>query len=343
MLNKNTKLPGIIIATVIGQSRSDVDPRGVLPLKTARSFPTYASHLPQYKILATKKQQIAGYNVILTVKAIPPENYIVEAATAHPNLLEPKLLFLKDRLMKAAEKLLHEQPVEKGFKEEFTMFCVSRYRGDPRQFLTHGERIVPLLKSESVALSQVEIDKTIRESCLQYAKDDLTIVDWDGAFIFDRQGDWQDTIDVLEIANVNLLRLRRLDQLIDQRLDAMVDILRRVPNISRREVNAMMTELMRLRTRSVVEFEHAERDIQLVGGWYAGRLYMLASKKLQLERWRESIRQVLKSLENMSSVAAEHFSVTAEKRAEQVQQILWYIQLLGWFVLLFLEWRMFNK
>lgn len=340
MNKRPTSLPGVLIAVVIGQSRNDVSSRGVLPLKTVRSFPTYASHLPQYRVLKESKQTVDGRPVIFTVKAVPPENIIVEGRVDFPDLLADGVLAFKDHVQIAAEELLVKQGTEKHFKEEFALYCVSQYQGDPRQFFKYGQQIVPLLKSENVELSQTEVQKTITESSLQYAKDDLTIVDWDGAFIFDSHGDWQDTIDVLEIGNVNLLRLRRLDQLIDQRLDAMVDILQRVPKISNREVRSMMTELMRLRTRSVAEFEHAERDIQLIGDWYAGRLYALVSKKLHLDRWRESIRQVLESLEDMSSVAADHFSITTERRAEQIQQVLWYLQLVGWFALLFLEWRM---
>ncbi len=339
MSPKKTKLPGTILAVAIGQSASNVSTKGLTPLKTVRSFPTYASHLPEYRKLKEQKIVVQGVNVTLTLKAVPPENFIVEAKAEYDDMFGDNVLALKDAMLQAAEKLLFQQETEPDFKEEFTFFCVKAYSGDPLKFLKYADRIVPLLKSESTELSDSEIQKTIRESSLQYAKNDLTIVDWDGAFVFDTDGDWQDTIDVLEVANVNLLRLRRLDQLIDQRLDAMVDILQRVPKISNKEVRKMMTELMRLRTQSVAEFEHAERDIQLIGDWYAGRLYALASKKLHLDRWRESIKQVLESLEDISSVAADHFSISTEHRAEQIQQFLWFVQLAGWFALLFFEWR----
>ncbi len=336
-------MPGNIIAFALGQSRNDVSSRGASPLRTIRSFPTYASHLPQYKIIKEQTTTVDGRVVKLTVKAVPPENIMVEALAVVPDVFADGVLAFKDRMLLAAEALLFKQDVEPDFKEEFTLYCVRDYSGDPRKTIDHVDKIVSLIKSESVSLSQAEIDKTINESSLQYAKDDLTIVDWDGAFIFDLDGDWQDTVDVLQVANVNLLRLRHLDQQLDTRLDAMSELLRRVPNINRNEVRMMLSELMRLRAQSVIEFEHAERDIQLIGDWYAGRLYALASKKLHLERWRGSIRQVLASLEGMSTMAADHFSVTTERRAEQVQQILWYIQLVGWFVLLFLEWKLVNR
>ncbi len=336
-------VPATLIAFVIGQSQGDVSARGASTIKAVRSFPTYASHLPQYKVLKKQTATVKGQKVELTVKAVPPENILVEAQTTVSDVFSQATLGFKDEVVETAARLLLKQAVEPEFREEYTLYCIQNYRGNPRDFLIQANRIAALVKSENVELSQPEIHKTIEESSLQYAHHDLTIVDWDGAFIFDTNGDWQDTIDVLQVANVNLLRLRHLDQQLDERLDAMSSLLRRVPNISRREVRTMMSELMRLRAQSVIEFEHAERDIQLIGDWYAGRLYSLASKKLHLDRWRQSIRQVLESLEGMSTMAADHFSVTNEQRAEQIQQILWYIQLVGWFVLLFLEWRLLNR
>lgn len=339
MTGGKTTLPATIIAFVVGQAKGAVPSNGAVPLRTIRSFPTYASHLPQFKIIQQRSATVDGLPVTIVTKAVPPENMLVEVSARVPDVLQPDVLGLKDRMLLAAEHELTHQNVETTFKEEYTLYCVNEYEGDPKKFIAHGDRIAALIKSESIKLSQAEIDKTLADGMLQYAADDVTIVDWDGAFIFDIHADWQDTVDILEISNINLLRLRHLDQQLDERLDAMSGLLGRVPKIKGQEVRQMMSDLMKLRAQSVIEFEHAERDIQLIGDWYAGRLYTLASKKLHLERWRQSIRQVLASLEGMSTMAADHFSVTSERRAEQIQQLLWYVQLLGWFVLLFLEWR----
>lgn len=333
------QLPGMITAFVVGRTTKNIPHQEPSALRTVRSFPTYASHLPQFKVIHQRQTTVDGHQVTVTVKAVPPENVLVEATTNVEYIFGDDMLALKDRLLLAASHALSHHDVDPAFKEEYTFYCVREYSGDPKHLLFHDDRIAALIKSESVALSRAEIDKSISEGSLQYAVDDLTIVDWDGAFIFDQHGDWQDTIDVLEVANINLLRLRHLDQELDHRLDAMSGLLTQVPNISSARVRKMVTELMKLRAQSLVEFEHAERDIQLIGDWYAGRLYALAEKKLHLDRWRLSIRQVLSSLEGMSTMAAENFSVTTERRAEQVQQLLWYVQLIGWFVLLYLEWR----
>ena len=45
------------------------------------------------------------------------------------------------------------------------------------------------LKNEEVPLDEEEVRLTLSAS-LKYGKDDITIVDWDGAFIFDAEGDF---------------------------------------------------------------------------------------------------------------------------------------------------------
>lgn len=325
-----------IIATIVGQSRSDFSARGALEIKNIKSSPPYTGQLPRYKVVKEKPTTIDGRPVKLVLKAFPPENYVVEAVADLPDVFTPGVLAFKDKLIDQAEKMLMEQPIEKNFKEEFSFYCLRDFSGQPEQFLQHGQQIASLLKSESLPLSQAEIDKTLASS-LQYGKDDLTVVDWDGAFIFDTDGDWQDTIDFLEVANIHLVRLRFLDDQLDRRLTKMATVFKSIPKFKTKELRETIRELLSLRTQSIIEFEHAERDIQLIGDWYAAQVYNLASRKLHLDTWRRTIREKLDSLEDITTMAAENFSVTAEAQAEQKQIILWFVLQFGWFTLLLVE------
>ena len=73
------------------------------------------------------------------------------------------------------------------------------------------------MKSEKRELDENEINYTL-SSQLKYAKDDLIIVDWDGAFIFDQHGEFGESIEMLQLANLQLLRYRILDEDLDERL-----------------------------------------------------------------------------------------------------------------------------
>jgi len=335
-MNNNRKVKGKIIATIVGQSKSSLPKRGAEEIKGARSSPSYSLILPKYRIIKQQKSKINGQELELNTKAFLPENILVEASMTVDDIFSAQTLEFKEKLVDEAERLLGKQSIEKNFSEGFTMFLISGYQASPDQFLPFAEQIAMLLKSESVPLDQTEISNTLA-SKIQYTKDDLTIVDWDGAFIFDPKGDWQDTIDLLELANIHLLHLRYLDFQLDQRLEKTVKLLQKMPKVKAKEVRSTMRELMGLRTQSIIEFEETERNVKLYGDWYAAKLYDLAMRKFHIPDWSHTIREKLKSLEDIYTMAAENFSVTAETRAERIQIALWFVLILGWFLLLFFE------
>ena len=56
-----------------------------------------------------------------------------------------------------------------------------------------------------------------------YYTDDLVVLTWDRAFIYEPRGD-SDVADVLEIANAQLLEMRYYDELLDDELPRMYDL-----------------------------------------------------------------------------------------------------------------------
>jgi hypothetical protein len=329
-----------MVVLVVAQSRSSLDVSGTQSIRTSRSLPTYSAVLPSFKVVEEKTLRLKGKTVQVRIKAFPPENYVAEVWSEVPNVFDASIDTWRTQLIRLAEDLVRKYNVLEEFKEEYTLYCVRGYKGDPKAFLDERRSIVRLIKSEPLALSDQEIEETIRDGSLQYAKDDLTIVDWDGAFIFDPKGDWQETIDLLEVANVHLLRLRVLDQQLDQRLESVSSILNGMKtNISGREVNKQMALLLRTRVRSIEDFSHSARDFQLIGDWYAAKLYTLISRKLHLDDWRISLRDELDNLNGLYHAAADHFGVSAQTRAARVEQLLWFVLLLGYFVIFFIDYR----
>lgn len=339
MTPSKTSQPGTLICFVVGQGTEPVIVDGVTSSQSIKSAPPYSGQLPQVRTIRERTTKLFGRSTTVRVKAVLPEHYVVEATTTVPNIFSDSILKTKEHLLGVAKKAMAKLPVNLDFFEEYTLYCVRDYRGDPQQFFRHAHRMVALMKSERIPLSDVEVATTMENSSLQYGKNDVTILDWDGAFIFEPHGHWFETVDLLQVANTHLLRLRVLDAQLDQHLSTMMGQIERLPKIGGGKVRKIMSDLMHLRSTAIKDFEHTERDIQLIGDWYAAKLYAMAKRKFSLDRWRAAIREELSTLQEMTTMAADYFSVTNERRAEQVQQVLWYIQLIGWFVLLFLEWR----
>ncbi len=75
-----------------------------------------------------------------------------------------------------------------------------------------------LILGESGNLSRSYLATALRERFV-YFVDDLTIVQWDAAFIYDRRESAEAIGDILEFANSQLVELRTYDALLDRELD----------------------------------------------------------------------------------------------------------------------------
>jgi hypothetical protein len=257
---------------------------------------------------------------------------VVEATVSLEDILSDSTLELKRQLIVVCRSVLQEFSCGAEFDEEYSVHCISGYSGDPEVYLTlHGGRIAALLKNEAVPLDEEEVRATLSVS-LKYGKDDITIVDWDGAFIFDAAGDFQSDIELFEIANVQLLKSRVLDDELDRRLEKTLALLgspKKLPVLRSRDVRRVLKEIIGIRTQSILESEAVEHNIKLIGDWYSARLYSLIARKFHLEEWSRDIKEKLQTLEDVYTMAADNFSISYRASIE-------FVILAGWFVLLLL-------
>jgi hypothetical protein len=310
--------------------------------RTVRSSPNYPDVIPKEKVIRRFNRAVAGYDVQIVVKNYPPDVVMVEAAFDFADLESEPLLEVKGDILADGRSLLDQYRCNGEFDEEYAVYCISDYVGDPEVYLTlHGERIACLLKNERIPLDEDEIRATLQIN-LKYAKDDLTIVDWDGAFVFDPKGEFEENIELFEIANLQLLRSRMLDEELDGRLRKTVELLRRQPSrllFRSWEVRALLKEVIQIRTESILESEAIEHNIKLIGDWYSARLYNLISKRFHLDDWKANITQKLDVLEDIYTMASQVFSVSLTTTIELALYAGWVVLLIGWFTLLFMELR----
>jgi hypothetical protein len=138
--------------------------------------------------------------------------------------------------------------------------------------------LVPLLSGERRRLSDGARNDLLRQR-FSYYTDDLVVLTWDRAFIYEPRGD-SDVIDVLEVANAQLLEMRYYDELLDAELPQMYDLVaaerskiaplaaRRFANLARRfqTLVAEATELT----------EKVDNALQVTEDVYLARVYAAA-------------------------------------------------------------------
>lgn len=326
------ELPGTLVVFMIGRTCMNLEATGIVETKTVRSAPSYPDVIPKQKVVKQEERSVDDRKVGFLVKAYLPDVLVVEASVEVNSILADTTLELKRKLVTECRRVLAEFTCNKQFDEEYSVYCISGYQGDPEVYLSlFGDRIVTFLKNENEQLDEEEVTATLA-SYLKYGKDDITIVDWDGAFIFDAAGDFKSNIELFEIANLQLLRSRILADDLDRRLEMTLNLLRTpktMPLIRSRDIRKVLKEIIEIRTQSILESETIEHNIKLIGDWYSARLYSLVSKKFHLDEWAKDIKEKLDMLEDVYTMATENFSISYRATIE-------FVILAGWFILLLL-------
>lgn len=332
-------LQGKLVTFLVAQTALNLESSAVFESKTLKQSPAYPDVIPKQKIITIEKSSLKEREVTWLVKTYPPDIIIVEATIRMEDLLSEELLWIKKELLSECRKVVQKYQGKSDFDEEYSVYCISGYQGDPEVYLTlYGDRIAHLLKNERIQLDEEEVNATLQHG-LKYAKDDLTLVDWDGALIFDPKGDFESNIELFEIANVQLLKSRRLDDQLDDRLKQTVDLLKKTERVLFRskEIRANLKEIIQIRTQSILESASIEHNIKLIGDWYSARLYNQISKKFHLEDWSKNISEKLDVLEDVYTMTAEQFSVSFSTTLEFILIGGWFILLVGWFGIFILD------
>ncbi|MDO8467289.1 MAG: hypothetical protein Q7S83_04090 [bacterium] len=329
-----------IISFVISESPR-LKKGAVLEQKPLQSAPQYyESAIPHQFAMSEEKAMVGGKEVKFFVRSYPPENFVVEASIEVDDVFSEKAFKLREELINACQKISQKKGGNIGLSEEYSIALVSGYDGDPEQFLNKSEQIAAFLKSEREPLDENEIAYTLA-SQIKYSQNDMVIVDWDGSFVFDTKGEIDDIVDLLQTANLQLLRYRALDYDLDNKLARINKFTQnpdtKIISFKRKDIESAFQEVIQARSKAIAEFETIDRDIKLIGDWYSARLYGLASKKYKLEEWRRVVKEKLDSLEDIYSIVSENFSISRTHLMELIQIILFFVLQVGWFALIILE------
>ena len=138
--------------------------------------------------------------------------------------------------------------------------------------------LVPLLSGEQRALSAAARQDLLRQR-FSYYTDDLVVLTWDRAFIYEPRGD-SDVEDVLEVANAQLLELRYYDELLDAELPRMYDLVEQTQRVASLFASRRYALLARRLTGLVAEVteltERVDNALQVTEDVYLARIYAAA-------------------------------------------------------------------
>jgi hypothetical protein len=225
------------------------------------------------------------------------------------------------RVIGDAANLAHPSPVV----EDYVIFHVESFSRpiDLNGFAAnHARQIAQILRAERQPLSDQEVEDAL-SAWVAYGTADITIVDWNGALIVDREG--EDVRSVLEFANVELLELRYLDQKLDRALDQAFESLSK-PTLSLPRLlgyyGADLRRVAELQVDNAILFEGVNNTLKLLGDQYLARLYRMASRRFHLNAWDESILRKLQTLESIYEKISDQAS---NRRMETLEWVIIFL------------------
>lgn len=334
----HAQIPGKLVTLLVGEAKKNWSGVPVEGIREARSAPAYARTTPLPSLVETAVKEVNGKEIRFRVKRYSPNLIVVEGTADVEDIFNETVLALKRTMLAASKDLTEKYDTYKDFEEEYSIFCVSRYTGRPEEFFKQMPHAAAFLKSEREPLDEKEVEQTL-EASIKYGKDDLLVVDWDGAFIFNQTGRFDETIGLLELGNLSLLRYRILDFELDRRLNKLAHLLhaqeKKLFTIVRGSgIKDVVRKIIHARSRSIIEFESMERNIKLIGDWYSAKVFSLIEKKFHLDEWRRNIKEKFETLGDVYTMAAENFSLSFNKRMDIILIFGWLVLLIGWSILL---------
>ncbi len=126
-------------------------------------------------------------------------------------IVKQKIERARPALVKLYDSWLHE---------DYFVFHVRDIAGSPSAaelLAAQGGRIAQIVRGENMALSDGE-QQEIMQSKISYYPNDLAVISWNGAFLYDTSSGAETVIQLLEYANSQLLEFRHYDELLTREL-----------------------------------------------------------------------------------------------------------------------------
>jgi hypothetical protein len=190
-------------------------------------------------------------------------------------------------------------------EEAYTAFCFESplagedsARINAEQWWRSNRRAVASLLTQEPDvdhLSRQEADESTGRY-LSYYEHDLVVIDWDAALIMDDRQNFDETLYIMELANLQLAELEAYDRILDDSLERSYRDLGSRPSRGRRN---MLKELRELRIDLARFSDELSNITKFFGDWHLARIYENVSARFHLSDWHRTIDRKLQTLDDL--------------------------------------------
>jgi hypothetical protein len=216
----------------------------------------------------------------------------------------------RQKLERAAPALVKPYTAE-WLTEDYFIFHVREVGGSPSAadlIASHGERIAQIVRGETAQLSEGERQE-ILQSRASYYPNDLAVIGWNAAFLYDSDTGAETAIQLLEYANSQLLEFRHYDELLTRELESVYDFLEQGTGMMARWRLARAASKLHTVLLDVTELtEHADNAIKFLSDMFSARLYKLAAAKVGVPDYKDLVTQKVQTAEQLYRFMVDQFN-----------------------------------
>ncbi len=216
---------------------------------------------------------------------------------------------VRQRLERAAPALV--KPYARWLSEDYFIFHLRDDAGSlSAADLTRdrGLEIAQIVRGDRLRLSTGECAEVL-QSRISYYENDLAVIGWNAAFLFDTNAGAETAIQLLEYANSQLLEFRHYDELLTGILSNVYESLERKRGMlvrwrlagSARRLHTVLLDIAELT-------ERADNSIKFLSDMFAARLYKLAAAKVGVHDYKDLVAQKLKTADDLYHDMIDQFN-----------------------------------
>jgi hypothetical protein len=236
---------------------------------------------------------------------------------------------VREKLARSAPALI--KPYGEWLNEDYFIFHVREIRGCPSAaelVASHGPRIAQIVRGEEAQLSEGERNE-ILQSRISYYPNDLAVIGWNAAFLYDSATGAETAIQLLEYANSQLLEFRHYDQLLTLELDGVYSFLDQGTGMLARWRLARAATKLHTVLLDVSELtEHADNAIKFLSDMFSARLYKLAASKVGVPDYKNLVTQKIRTAAELYRFMVDQFNQSRAFVLELMVVIILIIELI---------------
>jgi hypothetical protein len=241
---------------------------------------------------------------------------------------------VKQKLERAAPALVKPYTTE-WLQEDYFIFHLREITGSPSAtdiLASQGACIAQVVRGETQPLSDGERQE-ILQSRISYYPNDLAVIGWNAAFIYDTPVGAETAIQLLQYANSQLLEFRHYDDLLTRQLEGVYDFLDRGGRgLWSRWRTAKAASKLHTVLLDVSELtERADNAIKFLSDMFSARLYKLAALKVGVPDYKDLVQQKLQTAEELYRFMVDEFNQSRAFVLELMVVIILIIELIYFF------------